>query len=442
VEIKPATGATGKTGANQLLDTLINTVASARWKQQERVSEPFFNGFHRPGAETVETVVCSTRPPPPGEATVLMNIPDLPESVRPYLQLFRVDDPSSKRCIARQQSCRACCSFWMALRLFVLAATRTGFHLLREMKCLPKLVSGLCVTGLLAATTTPINAAEPAINTNTVGQPIEIAGVHNAFRVTDKVYSGSQPQGDAAFAALAKLGVKTIVSVDGGKPEVEAARKHGMRYVHLPIGYDGVPTNRLVELAKVAAGPGPFFVHCHHGLHRGPAAVAIMCEASAGWSPTRAETWMHEAGTAPDYAGLFRSAREFKAPTAAELAAVTELPEIARTSSLVDAMVAIDEHFSWLKQSQKAGWKTPAGHADISPPHEATILWEHYRELARTPDTANRPADFRAKLADAERAAETLRRLLSENTDTAKLDAAFKVSTQTCVACHRTYRNK
>jgi hypothetical protein len=54
------------------------------------------------------------------------------------------------------------------------------------------------------------NGAEPTTKatTITVAKTIEITGVHNAFRVTEKIYSGSQPEGDAAFAALAKLGVK------------------------------------------------------------------------------------------------------------------------------------------------------------------------------------------------------------------------------------------
>jgi hypothetical protein len=304
-----------------------------------------------------------------------------------------------------------------------------------------KLPLSLIIAAALASATLSLCAAEAAPRTHTVGKPIEIAGVHNAFRVTNKIYSGSQPEGDAAFAAHAKLGVKTIVSVDGGKPDVETARRHGIRYVHLPIGYDGVPTNRLVELAKVAAEPGPFFVHCHHGLHRGPTAVAIMCEASAGWSSALAETWMKEAGTSADYPGLFRSAREFKSPTAAELAAVKEFPEVARTSSLVDAMVAIDEHFSRLRLTQKAGWKTPPGHTDIAPPHEATILWEQFREMARLPDTANRPEDYRTKLTEAARAAESVRKLLRDNAAAAHVDEAFKVSTQACAACHKTYRN-
>ncbi len=278
---------------------------------------------------------------------------------------------------------------------------------------------------------------------NVVAQPIEIAGVHNAFRVTEKIYSGSQPDGDAAFTALARLGVKTIVSVDGGKPDVETARKHGLRYVHLPFGYDGVPTNRVAELAKLAAEiSGPFFVHCHHGLHRGPVAVAIMCEATEGWSPAKAEAWMHEAGTAGDYPGLYRSVREFQKPTAAQLDAVIELPEITKPSSLVEAMVAIDEHFSRLKASQKAGWKTQPGQADISPPHEATLLWEQFRELARTADTTNRPGDYRANLAEAEYTAGALRMLLRDAASRPTLDTAFKQVTRSCTDCHRKYRNE
>src|SRR5690349_16800920 len=100
-----------------------------------------------------------------------------------------------------------------------------------------------------------LDAGERGIvsNTNVVAEVIEIPGVHNAFRATQRIYSGSQPEGDEAFAAIAKLGVKTILSVDGSKPDAATARKHGLRYVHLPIGYDGVPTNRIAELAKLTA---------------------------------------------------------------------------------------------------------------------------------------------------------------------------------------------
>ena len=279
--------------------------------------------------------------------------------------------------------------------------------------------------------------------TNTVATSLEITGVHNAFRATAKIYSGSQPEGDEAFAAIAKLGVKTIVSMDGSQPDVGAARKHGLRYIHLPYGYDGIPTNRVVELSKLAnEDVGPFFVHCHHGLHRGPAAVAVMCEASEGWSADKAVTWLGEAGTSKDYPGLYRAVIGYKTPTKEELAAIKTFPEVTQPSTLVDAMVKVDEHFSNLKLAQKAAWKTPSGHADIAPAHEATMLWEQFKEMARTEATAKRTEDYRARLTEAEQGADVLRQLFKESANFTTLDAAFKKVSANCSACHKKYRNE
>lgn len=277
-----------------------------------------------------------------------------------------------------------------------------------------------------------------------IAKPLEITGVHNAFRATDRLISGSQPEGDAAFAALARLGVKTIISVDGGKPDVEAARKHGLRYIHVPIGYDGIPTARLAELVKAASGMAePIFVHCHHGKHRGPAAVGVIAEAVAGWSPKQAEEWLRQAGTAADYPGLYRSVREFQMPKPEALAAIGPLPESAKTADLVDAMVEIDERFEALKAIQKAGWKATTAHPDIAPAHQAALLWESYRELARMEDTAKRPEDYRSKVADSERAAAALRDALKlPAPDPAALDALMKQNTQSCATCHKAYRNE
>ncbi|MGE0610114.1 MAG: hypothetical protein AB7O62_23685, partial [Pirellulales bacterium] len=66
----------------------------------------------------------------------------------------------------------------------------------------------------------------------------------NAIRLHPKVVSGGQPEGEAAFAELRDLGIKTVISVDGARPAVPLAKKYGLRYVHLPHGYDGVPEQR------------------------------------------------------------------------------------------------------------------------------------------------------------------------------------------------------
>ena len=297
----------------------------------------------------------------------------------------------------------------------------------------------LCVVTLLLSQASRTGAADIA-----KPQTIELLGIENAFRVTDRILSGSQPKLDLAFESLAKAGVKTIISVDGSSPDVAEAKKHGLRYVHLPFGYDGIPANRIAELAK-AAGPdaGTIFVHCHHGLHRGPAAVGVICESVASWSPAQAEAWLKQAGTAADYPGLYRAVRDFRAPTPAEIARVGALPEVVKPPALVDAMVEIDEHMDLLKTQQRIGWRSVPENPNTSPAHQATLLWERLRELARTEDTAKRPEDFRKLLAESERAAGTLRATLrTYPTDSPQLDRALKQATQSCAACHKAYRNE
>ena len=272
---------------------------------------------------------------------------------------------------------------------------------------------------------------------------VQSSNLHNVFAVTTNIVSGSSPDSEAGFAELARRGVKTVLSVDGAKPDVETAKKYGLKYVHLPFGYDGIPTSRAVELAKAAQTlDGPIYVHCHHGQHRGPAAVAVMCEAVAGWSTNLAEQWLKQAGTAAEYLGLYRAAREFKAPSAAELAAVTSLPEVAPTSSLVEMMVMMDEHFVRLKAAQKTAWKNVPGSPDLTPAHNATLLWEHLREMARLADTAQRSDDYRTKLTGSKQVTAQFRTLLkSASLDVAKADDAFKKVGASCGACHQAYRN-
>src|SRR5687768_15254905 len=75
----------------------------------------------------------------------------------------------------------------------------------------------------------------------TKSAPVDFDGLHNVIRVSENIYSGGVPEGDAGFQSLKKLGIKSIVTVDGARPEVEKAKAFGMRYVHLPFGYDRCP---------------------------------------------------------------------------------------------------------------------------------------------------------------------------------------------------------
>ena len=87
--------------------------------------------------------------------------------------------------------------------------------------------------------TGPDQPAEPAEKAAPVAS--DHPGLHNVFPIGDKVFSGSSPEGRAGFESLHAMGIRTIISVDGAKPHVDLAREQGLRYVHIPIGYDGLP---------------------------------------------------------------------------------------------------------------------------------------------------------------------------------------------------------
>ena len=282
-----------------------------------------------------------------------------------------------------------------------------------------------------------------------VPERLVIPGVENAYRLSPRLYSGGDPHGAEALAALKGLGIRTLISVDGAAPNVEAARKLGLRYVHLPIGYDGVPREQAVRLVKAMQTlPGPVYVHCHHGMHRGPAAAAVCGLATEGWTEEQAITWMERAGTSPDYRGLYTSAREFVRPSAEELErAGAELPERAKVPALAELMVRVDERWDHLKAVQKSGFKVPPDRPDLDPPHEALQLAEQFRELLRLPETKERGEAFRtaagAAARDATSLEEALRTFARGPTREARhgVEQAFVAAGKGCTTCHASHRD-
>jgi protein tyrosine phosphatase (PTP) superfamily phosphohydrolase (DUF442 family) len=291
---------------------------------------------------------------------------------------------------------------------------------------------------------------EPAQNGETrAAERLEIRGIENTFRLSPRLYSGGEPHGVEAFTALKALGVKSIISVDGAPPDAETAGKLGLRYVHLPIGYNGVPREQGVKLVRALRTlPGPVYVHCHHGKHRGPAAAAVCGIATERWSTERALAWMKVAGTSPEYRGLYASARDFLPPSAGELESVANaLPERAKVPALVEMMVQVDERWDHLKAARTAGFNAPPGQPDIDPPHEALQLAELFREMLRLPETKGRDSAFLAAAEAAERTATSLaaalRAFAAEPTAEGRqpLESAFLAAGKSCTSCHARHRD-
>lgn len=293
--------------------------------------------------------------------------------------------------------------------------------------------------------------AKPAVQLPPVVKPapakiekIEAKHLPNPVRVHEKVISGGLPEGDAAFAELKELGIQTVISVDGAKPDVEMAKKYGMRYVHLPHGYDGVPEERAKELAKAVRDlPSPIYIHCHHGKHRSPAATAVACVGAGLIGHDDAALVLKVAGTSESYRGLFQSADEAHPLDKALLDELkAEFPDVAKLPAMAEAMVEVEHVHDRLKAIEKAGWKTPADQPALVPDHEALLLREHFTELLRTKEVQGKPEAFQKLVQEAEAASQALEDSLKDPaTEAKRASELFLVVTNNCKACHVEFRD-
>lgn len=281
-------------------------------------------------------------------------------------------------------------------------------------------------------------------------QRIEAKGIENLFRLSPRLFSGGQPEGEKGFETLKRLGIRTVISVDGSQPDVETARRLGLRYVHLPVGYDGIPRDQTIKMVEaIRELPGPVFVHCHHGKHRGPAAAAVCALATEGWDRTMARSWLERAGTDPKYKGLFATVDSFRPPSEEELgrARQDQLPERAEVPALVESMVEIDRIWDHLKEIQKAGFRTPKDSPDLDPPHEALMLVEQFREASRREGGKRKGEEFGRLFATAEHdAAELMSALREVSSDPStvaqrKAQAMFGRVSRDCTSCHVRFRD-
>lgn len=305
-----------------------------------------------------------------------------------------------------------------------------------------------CVLSLACAAAVGAGCSRPVPLTHQPSpfQPVALGdrpGLHNLFRLTDRLYSGSGPESEAALRSLRELGVTTIVSVDGARPGVELARRHGLRYSHLPVGYDGVPRDTALAIARVVRdSPGPVYVHCHHGKHRGPAAAIAAARCLDGGCDTAAAlAFLAAAGTDPRYKGLFADVGRATGAEPGELDRVAAPPEVAAVPDLTRLMVAVDERWERLKAVKAAGWASPPGHPDVDPPHESLQLAELYREAARLPAVASGPASLRAAFAESEAAARELEAALRAK-EPPRAAAAFASGAAHCTRCHAAHRDQ
>jgi len=300
---------------------------------------------------------------------------------------------------------------------------------------------------------TPLPPLPPSVHAQ---RATDYQGLHNVVAFHEGVLSGSVPEGDAGFDTLQALGVRTILSVDGALPDLDRARARGMRYVHLPIGYDGFDAQRKAELVRAVRDlPRPIYIHCHHGKHRSAGATAAVAVALGWLSNDAAAERMKIAGTAPGYTGLWQCTAAAAPMTAAAIdAAGADFPERTVPGSLVAAMVEIDDVHDRLKRAQRAGWRAPATHPDLAPLADAGRLADLYRLLDDDAQLTDVPEAERAMVREwlvreglaASRLEVLLESFDAQGSDRAALvrraDASLALLGAGCKACHAEHRDE
>lgn len=271
----------------------------------------------------------------------------------------------------------------------------------------------------------------------------DLPGLHNVVAYGQGLLGGAAPQGEEGLRSLAALGVKFVVSVDGMTPELAAAEKLGLRYLHLPISYDQVPEQRRLQLAQVIANAdGPIYMHCHHGKHRSAAALAAGM-VTAGKSTTEfAMARMQVSGTSADYPGLWQSVRE-AAPLAEQQlrADLATFPKSHQPSGRVALMNELDCVFDQLKIAKQAGWAASPQHPDLVPAREAQRLLYLHDQLAGDQAVSQEPEDFHRILQRSRAATAALHSALRAG-DAAAAETQFGLVSKSCKECHRGYRDR
>lgn len=261
----------------------------------------------------------------------------------------------------------------------------------------------------------------------------------NFTKIDKDLYFGGEPGSNEAFAFLARLGIRTVVSVDGARPRVAEAEKCGLRYVHIPLGYDGVTSSAGMQLAALARNSqGPWYVHCHHGRHRGPAAAAVICLATEKMDVKGALDLMRRAGTSKKYVGLWRDVAAYVRPP--EHADLPKLVPVSEVDALITCMVQLDRAFSHLKAMQRRQWQPLPDHPDITASREVLLLQEGYHEAVRSlMNAAPKQAELLDWMKESETAAIRLRKSL-EGRQSDLADKQLEFLSIRCQRCHELHR--
>jgi len=297
---------------------------------------------------------------------------------------------------------------------------------------------------------TPVRAYDAAaLVTLPERAPSDSPGLHHVYALSDNIVSGAEPEGRAAFASLAERGIRTIVSVDGATPDHELAAEFGMRYVHVPIRYSGIEQGELTALTKTFRElEGPFFVHCFHGKHRGPAAAAVgrltLDSVDRRVALAEMRQW---SGTSEKYDGLYSAVAFAELPDPATTSRFEfDFPAAHAFDGFREAMVHMAREHDVLIALADRGWEAHPDHPDWDGRNAATKLADILAQTHTMQEVLDEDSEYQGWLVSSEQMSRQIADLLGR-VDQGDREAAAPAAKlvgelkNTCNRCHSGYRN-
>jgi protein tyrosine/serine phosphatase len=138
----------------------------------------------------------------------------------------------------------------------------------------------------------------------------------NESEIAPGLYRGRVPKSEADFAALQRLGIRTVLNIRGNAPlgswlERRRVEAHGLNYLKLRMGFhplrDGTGDRLLAAMADESLFP--IYLHCQFNRDRTSAIVAAYRVQVQGWDIASAETEAREFGLRRFFLGLNRYVR-------------------------------------------------------------------------------------------------------------------------------------
>jgi protein tyrosine phosphatase (PTP) superfamily phosphohydrolase (DUF442 family) len=116
--------------------------------------------------------------------------------------------------------------------------------------------------------------------------------IDNFGKINDNYFRGAQPKG-GDYAALAALGVKTVIDLqkDGPSNEAGYVKATGMSFFRIGMTTTAAPTDaQIAQFFKIVNDPAnqPVFVHCAGGRHRTGTMTALYRMTFDAWTPAQA----------------------------------------------------------------------------------------------------------------------------------------------------------